>query len=776
MPGPTFAEIASALAATLRDGDVPGALKIFETSLQGHAGYAVDLLKMARMLSARRFVGEAAGLCRRALALAPDDPEIRIRARKVLGSSISGYHVTIVNDVRRNTAWRQALRSAIRPGSRVLEIGAGAGALALLAAEAGAGEVITCESDPPIADAARRIMALNGLADRVRVIEKPSSALTLDDVGGPADLLFCDIFADNLMSFRPLELLADVRRRLVKPGAPVIPGAAAIFVALAHHPDDASAARTRMMQGFDLSPITLFVWPELWRPVGDPALVLCSAPTKAVDFDLAQDNRPEGYVEIELRKTGVAPVSGIIQWIRLDLGAGIILETRPEAHAIGFSGLVFHSFAEPVSLAPGAPIRIALSYGGGDLTIWPLPKSAGQVSHRADPNGDGTALTAIEASLDTKLQDGDVPGVIAALQSTMSERADFPRRLVKLASALNARCYGREAVRLSRQALALAQGDVELPIRVRKILGSRIPRYHVPMINDLARRAAWQGALQRAVRPGSRVLELGTRTGVLALMAARAGAAAVVACEADPLDADTVHLIVARNGFADRIRVIEKSPHQLTVEDLGGPVDLVCCDVFADTRNGFRPLGFLAEAGRALMRPGGVVLPAGAAVHLALAHHLDAARKDRVGGDLGFDLSPLQNLVWPRDEVLLDDPGLRLRSGLVEAFRFDCATDEYASEWRREVTLTVLEGGLVSGIVLYRSLQLDPETLLGHEPGLGTSGYAAQIHYFPDPLRVRRGTRLAIGIAFENGGFTIWPAQSDPVPLQPGPRAAATRS
>ena len=42
---------------------------------------------------------------------------------------------------------------------------------------------------------------------------------------------------------------------------------------------------------------------------------------------------------------------------------------------------------------------------------------------------------------------------------------------------------------------------------------------------------AYDAALRRAIRPGCRVLEIGTGSGLLAMMAARAGAAQVVTCE-----------------------------------------------------------------------------------------------------------------------------------------------------------------------------------------------------------------------------------------------------
>src|SRR5688500_17948717 len=76
------------------------------------------------------------------------------------------------------------------------------------------------------------------------------------------------------------------------------------------------------------------------------------------------------------------------------------------------------------------------------------------------------------------------------------------------------------------------------------------------MLADRVRMDAYEAALARVVRPGSVVLDIGTGTGMMALIACRLGARRVYAV--DP--GDSVHLAraVARSaGFADRIELIQ---------------------------------------------------------------------------------------------------------------------------------------------------------------------------------------------------------------------------
>ena len=83
-------------------------------------------------------------------------------------------------------------------------------------------------------------------------------------------------------------------------------------------------------------------------------------------------------------------------------------------------------------------------------------------------------------------------------------------------------------------------------------------------------------ALEDLVQPGMRVLDLGTGTGILALVAAKLGAADVLAIDND-IDAVAVARRNARaNAVAHRIRVLHGS-----LAEVGEPYDLVVANILA---------------------------------------------------------------------------------------------------------------------------------------------------------------------------------------------------
>src|SRR5262249_41477952 len=96
--------------------------------------------------------------------------------------------------------YEAALRRAITPNSKVLEIGCGSGLLAMMAARAGAAAGVSCEMGTAIAGKAAEIGARNGDSDRVRVIAKHSSMLDAEtDLGGRADVLVSEIVDSALL-------------------------------------------------------------------------------------------------------------------------------------------------------------------------------------------------------------------------------------------------------------------------------------------------------------------------------------------------------------------------------------------------------------------------------------------------------------------------------------------------------------------------------------------------------------------------------------------------
>lgn len=107
--------------------------------------------------------------------------------------------------------------------------------------------------------------------------------------------------------------------------------------------------------------------------------------------------------------------------------------------------------------------------------------------------------------------------------------------------------------------------------------------------------------MQRVIRKGDRVADLGAGSAVLAIAAAKLGAARVAAIEIDPDAIGNAEENVQRNGVADVVRVIEGDASALL--PLVAPVDIVLANIISSVLIDLLPsFGLaLAEHGHAIL-------------------------------------------------------------------------------------------------------------------------------------------------------------------------------
>jgi len=103
------------------------------------------------------------------------------------------------------------LDRALRSGDRVLDVGSGSAVLAIAAARLGAGEVVAVEYDPDANLNARENLGLNGVEDRVRIVEAMADPPLLADLGG-FDLVLANILSSVIGPLLPAfhDALANV--------------------------------------------------------------------------------------------------------------------------------------------------------------------------------------------------------------------------------------------------------------------------------------------------------------------------------------------------------------------------------------------------------------------------------------------------------------------------------------------------------------------------------------------------------------------------------------
>ena len=334
---------------------------------------AKNPLALARLAGVLLNMGEMARaneIARKALRAAPDNAEVRILVSGILSRGVPRWHFNIVRDEARNAAFAAALKRAVTAQTKVLEIGTGSGMYAMMAARAGAKDVVTCESVPAIAMAAREIVALNGFADRVRVVAKKSYDLDPDtDMAGLADVLVSEVISNNMVDEHTLSIIEHAARVLLKPGARIIPARGLVRVALAH---DAKFHLARMdtIDGFDLSPFNGLARSFYRVPRGDTRLTLMSAPVDLFDFDFQSGGPFPAATAAKTLTSSGGRANGVAQWLALQMDESGWYENDPVPGTSSAWAVMFWPFPVPRDYAPGAAVEVRGSHDRRHLSIW----------------------------------------------------------------------------------------------------------------------------------------------------------------------------------------------------------------------------------------------------------------------------------------------------------------------------------------------------------------------------------------------------------------------
>jgi predicted RNA methylase len=158
--------------------------------------------------------------------------------------------------------------------------------------------------------------------------------------------------------------------------------------------------------------------------------------------------------------------------------------------------------------------------------------------------------------------------------------------------------------------------------------------WHVEMLNDRGRNEAYGRAVRQAVAAAAArtgiavapsVLEVGSGgAALLSLLAASAGAGAVVAAESDEQLASCAREVVAANGATASVQVVAahstNQPDKLASLLPAGGADVLLAELYDDRLLGERILPTMRHALGSLCSPCVAVVPARAAIYAVLVH------------------------------------------------------------------------------------------------------------------------------------------------------------
>ena len=291
-----------------------------------------------------------------------------------------------------------------------------------------------------------------------------------------------------------------------------------------------------------------------------------------------------------------------------------------------------------------------------------------------------------------------------------------------------------------KHAIELEPDFVQARVNLNAVAMSAVPSWHLPMMNDEVRNNAYYNAIKLAVGDGALVLDIGTGSGLLSLMAAANGAGKVITCETSRVIADAAKDIIDSNGYGEKISVVNKMSTDLIVgEDLPQRADLIISEVLSAELVGEGVRTTLFDANKRLLKKNGTMIPQSGKIIIALVGNSpEVFDATSVASVHGFDLSRFnlisQNKFYPN---LKDKP--LLLSSPEEAFNINFYNESGVVKEERIIRLQADQDGLCLGLIQWLSVHLYKHIEYENRPGENHSHWATPVYLFDEPIALKTG-------------------------------------
>jgi hypothetical protein len=281
--------------------------------------------------------------------------------------------------------------------------------------------------------------------------------------------------------------------------------------------------------------------------------------------------------------------------------------------------------------------------------------------------------------------------------------------------------------------------------------------YHYRMLKDHRRVEAYRQAIEQVVRPGQHVVEVGTGTGILAVLAARAGAR-VTAIERYAV-LEIARAMAQRSGVADRITFVRGRSDLVQLEE---PADVLLSELVGNRILNEGLLEVSLDARRRLLREGAELIPRRITVVAELGRtdrfERTAQRLLQIGTSYGVSMEPLVQwlqtstgagqLVW---ESGADEEDLELLSGEHEVIELDLREIRQPS-FTTSFAVTPLTAAEANVVVLSFRLELLPGIMLSTQGPRHPLHWNKPVFMLPAPIPVQPGLPVPLQLAYETGG------------------------
>ena len=254
------------------------------------------------------------------------------------------------------------------------------------------------------------------------------------------------------------------------------------------------------------------------------------------------------------------------------------------------------------------------------------------------------------------------------------------------------------------------------------------------LLGQKTRLAKFDKAIRQIVKPNDYVVDIGTGSGVLALMAAKAGARKVTGIDINQESVEYANEAAVLNGVEDKIEFVEKHVLDFIPDERA---DVVICEMLSSILLIEQQVLASYHAVENILKPDGVIIPQNATIFIV-----------PVESPVMVERFSFEQLQFPRVVQTVMSDSTKDLADLMVLQEVDLTKP--ASDYSIDETLqfSIINDGVIHGLVglfeseLYKDIKLNMD-----------DGWKQLFLPLQKPVRVTSGDKFSVRVAYTPGKF-----------------------